>query len=61
MICGDRVVFGSGDGRLYIVNRDDGREIWSHEIGEAVTASPAVIDGLLVVGAEDGVVYAFGW
>ncbi|MDG2126081.1 MAG: PQQ-binding-like beta-propeller repeat protein, partial [Verrucomicrobiales bacterium] len=36
-----------------------GEEKWSYEIGEAVTSSPAVAGGLVVIGGEDGVVYGF--
>ncbi|MCP4697951.1 MAG: PQQ-binding-like beta-propeller repeat protein, partial [Gammaproteobacteria bacterium] len=35
-------------------------ELWHYEIGEAITASPAVANGMIVVGAEDGYLYAFG-
>jgi outer membrane protein assembly factor BamB len=60
VICGETVIFGSGDGRLYCVNLADGKERWAYEIGASVTASPAAADGLIVVGAEDGVLYAIG-
>jgi len=50
-----RVLRDSG----YCVNLADGQERWAYEIGAAVTASPAVSDGFIVVGAEDGNVYAF--
>ncbi|MFT4590665.1 MAG: outer membrane protein assembly factor BamB, partial [Limisphaerales bacterium] len=38
----------------------DGEELWNYEIGAAVTASPAVADEVVVIGADDGTVYAFG-
>ena len=60
VVVGDRVVFGSDDGRLYVVGLADGKESWSYEIGEAITASPAVAQGMIVIGSEDGNVYAFG-
>lgn len=63
VICGEKVVVGSDDGRLYVVSLSDGEELWAYEIGEAITSSPAVAfknqNGMIVVGAEDGYVYAF--
>jgi outer membrane protein assembly factor BamB len=53
------VVIGSDDGRLYLVNMADGNEIWSTDIGEGLTGSPAVANGMIVIGCEDGCVYAF--
>ena len=60
VICGNKVIFGSTDGRLYILKLSSGKEIWSYEIGEAIPGSPAVVGGMILVGAEDGRVYAFG-
>jgi len=34
--------------------------VWSYDIGKGISASPAVADGRIVIGSEDGVVYAFG-
>jgi eukaryotic-like serine/threonine-protein kinase len=36
-----------------------GKEIWSYEIGSAITGSPAIVNGLVIIGADDGTVYAF--
>ena len=51
---------GSDDGRLYVVSLATGRELGSYEIGGAVQGSPAVSDGMVVIGSADGTVYAFG-
>jgi outer membrane protein assembly factor BamB len=59
VICGDKVIVGSEDGRLYVLALDSGKSLWSFDIGEAIAGSPAVANGLVVVGADDGVVYAF--
>ena len=59
-VCGDKVVFGSQDGKLQIVRLDTGKPVWSYETGKELAASPAVADGLVVIGSEDGNVYAFG-
>jgi len=60
VICGDRVVVGSDDGRVYMVSLNDGKELWSYDIGQAVDSSPAIAEGKLVIGCDDGSVYAFG-
>ena len=60
MIADGKVIVGSDDGNLYVVSLEDGKKLWSFEIGEAVIAAPAVASGTIVIGAEDGRVYAFG-
>jgi outer membrane protein assembly factor BamB len=54
------VIAGSSDGRLYIVDLKNGKQTWSYEIGAAIISCPAVAGGLIVIGAEDGRIYAFG-
>jgi hypothetical protein len=34
--------------------------LWSYEIGQPLTASPAVAAGKIIIGSEDGNVYCFG-
>ena len=60
VVCGDKVVVGSDDGRVYLVSLSDGKELWSYEIGQPVGSSPAVAEGKFVIGSEDGSVYCFG-
>ncbi len=60
VIANNKIVFGSIDGRLYVLNLKDGKEIWSYEIGAAIPGSPAVTGGKVVIGAEDGRIYMFG-
>jgi outer membrane protein assembly factor BamB len=38
----------------------DGKQIWSYEIGQPIVSSPAVAQGVVVIGCDDGTVYAFG-
>jgi outer membrane protein assembly factor BamB len=59
VVCGDKVVVGSMDGRLHVVRLADGARVWTFDAGAPVSASPAIAAGAVVVGAEDGTVYAF--
>ena len=58
VIAGDRAVFGSAGGVLSIIDLKDGATVWQYNIG-ATSVSPALTDTLLVVGSDDGNVYAF--
>ena len=60
VVCGNKVIVGSDDGRLYLVSLDKGKELWSYEIGQAIESSPAVARAKVVIGADDGGVYCFG-
>jgi outer membrane protein assembly factor BamB len=64
VICGDKVIVGSDDGRLYLVALDsptpNGKELWKYEIGQPIGSSPAVAQGKVVIGCDDGNVYCFG-
>ena len=60
MIAGDKVVFGSGDGRLYVLGLEDGAELWTYDVGKSILSSPAVVGGRIYVGANDKRLYAFG-
>jgi outer membrane protein assembly factor BamB len=53
------VIVGSEDGRLYLLRLSDGDLVWSYETGQAIASSPAVADGMVVVGCSDGKVYGF--
>lgn len=60
VICADaHVIFGSNDGFFYAANLADGTEAWRHEIGAPVKAAPAVAGDWILVGSDDGSVYAF--
>lgn len=49
----------TADGVLYVLNLVDGAKVWAKEISDEIT-SPAIIGGMLVVGADDGTVSAYG-
>ncbi len=50
---------GGDDGILRAVNIATGAEAWAYELGAAVKSSPVIVGGKLVVGCDDGSVYAF--
>ncbi len=60
MIVGARVFIASGDGRLYALDVKTGEKLWEYEAGGGFTASPAVAQGRLVIGNDDGELYCFG-
>src|SRR4051812_16582562 len=53
-----QVFVGSGDGRLYAVDRRSGRLIWRVDAGGSVDASPAVADGLVTAATLGGRIFA---
>lgn len=59
-------VFGSDDGSVYAVNRDDGSLLWSYVTVGPVVSSPALGDVNgdnridVVVGSDGGHIYALG-
>ncbi|WP_128547346.1 outer membrane protein assembly factor BamB family protein [Larkinella soli] len=52
------VCFGSGDGRVYAVDADTGKLVWSYPTGDIVHTSPVVQDDRLFIGSSDGNLYA---
>ena len=39
-----KVLFGSLDGDIYMLNLADGKRLWSFDAGSPVSSSPAVMD-----------------
>ncbi|HLG42392.1 MAG TPA: PQQ-binding-like beta-propeller repeat protein [Planctomycetota bacterium] len=58
VIAGNRVVATSG-GTLYILELETGKKVWTARVSDRIT-SPAVAESLVIVGAEDGTVSAYG-
>ena len=60
LICADtHVIFGCNDGYFYALNLAKGEEVWRYEIGAPVKSSPTVAGDYILIGADDGSVYAF--
>jgi outer membrane protein assembly factor BamB len=52
------VYVGDLENRIYGYDTADGSERWQFETGDDVRSSPAVVDGTLYVGSDDGNLYA---
>jgi outer membrane protein assembly factor BamB len=55
---GDKVCFATTSGEAILMT-PDGKKLWSAKLGGTCHAPPVAADGLLVVGCDDGNVYAF--
>ena len=60
VIVGDRVVFGGSSGEISILDVINGGIVWQFNTASSIVASPAIAQGKLVIGTEDGQMYAFG-
>ncbi|WP_372772446.1 PQQ-binding-like beta-propeller repeat protein [Mangrovibacterium sp.] len=60
VISASSVFTATMDGMLYRHDLTTGEELWSYEIGSQIAGSPAIYDGKLVIGANDGRIYIFG-
>jgi outer membrane protein assembly factor BamB len=52
------IAHGMGDGRIRVLDRKNGRVLWSKRIGSAIESSPVVRDATDYFGARNGRVYA---
>ena len=57
---GTRVYVGAGDGRFYVLDLKTGEKLWEFDTAAPLFASPAIADGKIVIGSQDGVLYCFG-
>ena len=58
---GQKVVVHAGKtGWVYVLDAASGTKQWEFDTGGAVTASPAIAGGRVVVGTAGGVLYCFG-
>jgi outer membrane protein assembly factor BamB len=55
-LAGNTLYFGAWNNNLYALNANNGRELWRFATGGGVS-SPAVYDGVVYVGSDDGVLY----
>src|SRR6185295_19272730 len=57
-VLGQTVYVGSGDGRLYALDRTAGTKKWAFDAGNPIPSSPAVGGGAVYVGTRDGHFFA---
>jgi outer membrane protein assembly factor BamB len=55
---GDRIVYHTMSGRVYVLDRFSGRLEWSWSAGSAIESSPVVVDGVDYFGTASGQTYA---
>ena len=60
VIAGDRVVAATTAAMLYVLDVATGEVKWEYDAGGSFTASPAVVDGRIILGNGDGTLYCFG-
>lgn len=58
VVAGERLWFGSDDGKVYCLDRQSGAEHWSFETADMIEAPPLFVDGMVYVGSNDGWLYA---
>jgi eukaryotic-like serine/threonine-protein kinase len=54
----NKIFFGGGDGFLYAVNAESGRELWKFKTKGRIRSTPAVNKNIVYVGSFDGDLYA---
>jgi outer membrane protein assembly factor BamB len=47
-------------GQVYGLAADSGKIVWEYDAAEAVLASPAIVEGKMVIGTKGGTLYCFG-
>ena len=58
LVIGDHVCFATVSGRV-VLTEPDGKERWNYQLGGTGHATPVAVEGYLVVGCDDGQLYAF--
>jgi outer membrane protein assembly factor BamB len=53
-------VAATAAGKMYLIDVKSGEVKWEQEMGGSFTASPAVVDGRIILGNGDGTLYCFG-
>jgi outer membrane protein assembly factor BamB len=60
VLLGQQLLVATMRGDLMLLNASDGKITWTYELGSAVFGNPAVIDGYIIAGAQDGRIYCIG-
>jgi outer membrane protein assembly factor BamB len=60
VIAGNRVVAATAAGKIYLLDATSGEVKWEYDAGGGFIASPAVVEGKIILGNTDGTLYCFG-
>ncbi len=52
-----RLYFGAADGMIYCVDAETGENVWRYRTGDAVRASPLVVDNRVIIPSTDNWLY----
>ncbi len=58
IVIGGRVYCGSLDGKVYCLNPEDGRILYTYATGKPIMGSPAYSDGTIYIASTDSYLYA---
>ncbi len=59
LIDGNRLIGGNEEGQIFVLNTQNGEDLWEKDIGESISGYALDSDSTLVVTADGGTVYAF--
>ena len=54
------MVAATAAGKIYLLDAKSNEVKWEYDAGGGFTASPAVVDGRIILGNTDGTLYCFG-
>lgn len=57
IVADGKVFVGAMDGKLYAIDRETGRTVWSFPTGRPIVNTAAYVDGIVVVNSMDGCTY----
>ena len=58
LVDGDLIYVGSGDHKMYALEKETGKKVWEFMTEGAVHSSPMLLDNVIVFGSRDGNLYA---
>lgn len=61
IVSGKEVLSVNMRGDIQITDLQKGTNTRSYETGEPISATPALIDGKIIVASDNGTIYCFGW
>ncbi len=61
ILTSSEVLAANMSGVLMLLDVNNGRVKWSYEVGSAIFSNPAVLQGRIIFGAQDGKVYCLGY